>query len=117
MKATWGLVALALAGCQNRSEGLSAEDRLGTYLKRPLSEFILATGFTPSSGDTVAPGQRLFTIQGGASVTLVTPGSYGAPTVARTQACVYSILTTYKAGASTPADYIVSEITARGPCG
>lgn len=106
---------LLIAGCQTRQREASFQERLESFTGRPLSEFILRTGRVPTVQTILSPTQKIFTFQGD-TVTLVTPGSYGAPTVQNSQTCTAQVVASHGRNTATPADFTIQGISTNGPC-
>lgn len=115
MRAAFLVLLLALVGCQTGAEyQAQQEEHLRNVIGLTMAEFMQRTGLVPSTMFETATG-RTFIVEG-RSVTLVTQGSYGAPTVANTQTCRIQLQTSQSGSRSGPDAWRIVDVNWTGPC-
>ncbi len=116
MKRYVAMIALTLlAGCQTATQVQEAEEAgMRSVVGLTVAEFSARTGLVPSDFYPTGSG-RVFVVLG-RSVTLVTPGSYGAPTVANTQTCRILLSTMPAGDGGTAENWRIVGVNYSGPC-
>jgi hypothetical protein len=107
--------SLLLAGCQTAADVQASEDlQMRKVIGLTMAQFTARTGLVPRDMMPTATG-RTFVVEG-RTVTLVTPGAYGAPTVAASQTCRI-LLDTFRIADQVSADsWAIKDVTWSGPC-
>jgi hypothetical protein len=106
---------MTLGGCQTAAEVQQAQQvQMESVVGLTMAEFSVRTGLTPSDAYAVAGG-RVFVVLG-RTVTLVTPGSYGAPTVANAQTCRILLEARPIGTQGSASSWQIAGVTWTGPC-
>ena len=113
------LLALSLGACQTGDEyhaGREADlsNRLSAYSGVNMAEFMSRTGLLPRDYFLVDE-DRVFVFDGD-PITMVVPGSAGAPTIARTNACRLLVRARYEGRSGSASDWIITGTSRTGAC-
>ena len=111
------LIALSflMVGCRTAEQLEQAEnEQMQSVVGMTMADFSAQTGLTPMDAYDVA-GSRTFVVLG-RTVTLVTPGSYGAPTVANSQTCRLLVATKQVGTTGTAESWQIVGVSYSGPC-
>ncbi|HSI41810.1 MAG TPA: hypothetical protein VLA00_14800 [Xanthobacteraceae bacterium] len=104
-----------MVGCRTAEQLEQAENRhMQSVVGLTMADFSAQTGVTPTDAYDVAGGRTFVVL--GRSVTLVTPSSYGAPTVANTQTCLLLVATKQIGTGGTAESWQIVGVSYSGPC-
>lgn len=110
------LLVLGLTGCQT-AEQVHAERqaRLQSVVGMSLADFNARVGLPVVQVYDTAPRHRTFVILG-RTVTIGLVGSYGVPSIARTETCFISLAAVATSSENSPASWRIQSVSSRGPC-